>query len=179
MSGIPTTNFKAPILSPSLNEFSEASVIDESGNQLEVFAVVQLDASAHSNLGSAVVGKGHASQVTARQQSAVVTTPSGAKLRLAAMVSLDSSGNPIPLVAGSAASVSGKFQSAVRVATGASESIAHGLGVVPSLVLVSVYDDTNAGVLASGYAVVEGAHDATNLKVTVTANAKYKIIAFA
>lgn len=179
MSGIPTTSFKNPVLSPSLNEFGEAIMVDESGHSLEVLAAVQLDASAHSNFGTAVVSaSGHVSQVTARQQSAVVTTPSGAKMRCLALVSLDSAGNPIPFVANAAASaaaVSGKFQSGVRVATGASESIAHGLGVTPSLVLVSVQDNTGVATVV----IVEGAHDATNVKVTVTSGAKYKVIAFA
>ena len=69
-----------------------------------------------------------------------------------------------------------KFQSGVRTATGSSENIAHGLGVTPSLVLISIYD-TNG--VSLPIAAAEGAHDATNLKVTVTASVKYKVIAFA
>lgn len=179
MAGIPTTNIKSPVLSPSLNEFGEALLTDESGNVLEIVAAVQIDASAHSNLGTAVVGKGKTSQVTGRQQSAIVTTPTGSKkIRMVGLVSLDSAGNPIPFVAAAAASaaaVSGKFQSGVRTATGASESIAHGLGVVPSLVHVAIYDNTGVATVV----VTEGVHTLTNVLVTVTANAKYKVIAFA
>lgn len=79
----------------------------------------------------------------------------------------------------SAVSVSGKFQSAVTVATGSSQNVAHGLGVTPSLVLISVYDDTNVGVLATGFVITEGTHTSTNIVVTCTANTKFKAIAFA
>jgi hypothetical protein len=67
------------------------------------------------------------------------------------------------------------FASAEQTGTGGAQNIAHGLGVIPSAVLISVTDD-NGGV---GFTVVEGAHDATNVVVTVTASAKYKVLAFA
>jgi len=65
------------------------------------------------------------------------------------------------------------FQSAELTGTGASQDVAHGLGVVPSAVLVSVTDDNNAA-----FTIAEGVHDATNVKVTVTLNAKFKVLAF-
>lgn len=67
-----------------------------------------------------------------------------------------------------------KFQSTVQTETGASQSIAHGLGATPTLVLVSVYDTATLG----NYVISEGTHDATNVNVTVTTNVKYKVIAF-
>ena len=66
----------------------------------------------------------------------------------------------------------GVFQSAETLATGVEQDIAHGLGAVPTAVLVSVTDDNGAA-----FTITEGAHDATNVKVTVTAGAKFKVIA--
>jgi len=50
-------------------------------------------------------------------------------------------------------------------------SIAHSLGRVPSVVVVIFTDITTADV------ATEGTHDATNVKVTVTSGAKYKVLA--
>lgn len=172
---------KDPVLSPSLNEFGEAILVDENSNALELVALAAIDANGHSNLGSEVIAKSHFSQVTGRQQSAVALTPSNGKIRVLGVVGLDSSGNPVPFVAASASTaskVSGKFQSTVTVATGSSQSIAHGLGVVPSLVLVAAYDNTAAGSTPFAFAIVEGTHTTTNIVVTATAGLKFKVIAF-
>lgn len=67
------------------------------------------------------------------------------------------------------------FASTVITATGSAQSTAHGLGSTPSKVLVSIYDNTGVATVV----VTEGSHDATNVIVTVTAAAKYKILAFA
>ena len=175
---IPSGSTKNPVLSPVPNEFSDAQQIDQNGNQVDLYALAPFDASGNLSLGTAVVTKGHASQVTGRQEGAFVTTPSGQKVRLKGIVGLDSSGNLIPFAApsaASAASVSGKFQSAERTATGSAESIPHGLGVTPSLVLCAV-QDTNG--VALPHTIVEGTHTSTNIVLTVTANLKYKVIAF-
>ncbi len=69
------------------------------------------------------------------------------------------------------------FISAERTATGAAENIAHGLGVAPAHVLV-VPTDLNVATVGA-FTVTEGAHDATNVVVTVTLNKKYKVLAVA
>lgn len=65
------------------------------------------------------------------------------------------------------------FVSGVRTGTGAEESIAHGLGETPATVLVSIYDTNNLATVS----LVEGTHDVTNVKVTVSNTAKYKLVA--
>lgn len=68
------------------------------------------------------------------------------------------------------------FQSTVQTGTGSSQNVAHGLGVVPRAVLLSVYDSV---VGASGvWLMTEGVHDATNVKATVTSGVKFKVLAF-
>jgi hypothetical protein len=66
------------------------------------------------------------------------------------------------------------FSSTVIAGDGTEQDTAHGLGVTPSMVLVTVYDDN--GAFAT---LAEGTHDATNVKVTATNGATYKILAWA
>lgn len=166
----PIANVTSPSLSPSLDEDSNAILVDESLNKLELVAAVQVDAAGHSNLGSAVLAASYVSQVTDRAQGAKVNCPGSKSIKLMGLVSLDSSGNPVPF------KLASKFQSTVQTGTGSSQNVAHGLGVVPSLVLVSIY---NTNGVALPFAISEGAHDATNIKVTVTNNVMFKVIALA
>lgn len=69
------------------------------------------------------------------------------------------------------------FVSIETTATGSEQSIAHGLGVVPSAVLVVPTE--LAADLGSGYDAAEGTHTSTDVLVTVTADAKFKILAWA
>lgn len=69
------------------------------------------------------------------------------------------------------------FISAEQTGTGAAQNIAHGLGIVPTKVFVAPTDLTPATV--GSYSVVEGAHDATNVVVTVTSGKKFKVLALA
>lgn len=64
------------------------------------------------------------------------------------------------------------FKSTEQTGTGSSQDVAHGLGRVPSLVLVFMTESAGAG-----FDVAEGAHDATNVKVTVTTGEKFKVVA--
>lgn len=66
------------------------------------------------------------------------------------------------------------FKSAQITGDGSAQSTAHGLGRVPDTVFVYLAqkDTTTA------FDLVEGAHDATNIIVTVAATAKYRIIAY-
>lgn len=69
------------------------------------------------------------------------------------------------------------FISAETTATGSAQSIAHGLGVVPAKVLVVPTE--LAADLAAGYDAAEGTHTTTNVVVTVTSGAKFKVFAIA
>jgi uncharacterized membrane protein len=64
-----------------------------------------------------------------------------------------------------------------QTGTGLPQNVAHGLGAVPAAVLIAVTDDTAA--ILTGFAVVEGIHDGTNVVVTVTAGVKFKALAWA
>ena len=85
------------------------------------------------------------------------------------------SAGPQPNFKGSYPSKQKQFLSAVQTGNGAQQSIAHGLGAAPSGVLVSCADNSGS---ANVFTVTEGTHDATNVKVTVTTSAKYKILAW-
>lgn len=65
------------------------------------------------------------------------------------------------------------FISTQQTGTGVEQSIAHGMGVTPRGVLVALM-----GHGAVAVAVTEGAHDATNIKVTVTNAVTYKVVAW-
>lgn len=66
------------------------------------------------------------------------------------------------------------FKSAEIAGTGSEANTAHLLGKVPSIVIVYLTqkDTTTA------FDIVEGVHDATNIKVDCETTAKYKIIAY-
>ena len=68
----------------------------------------------------------------------------------------------------------GMFISAETTGTGSSQNVAHGLGVVPSKVVVVPTEF--ASNLAYDYAA--GSHDATNAVVTVTSGAKFVVMAW-
>lgn len=69
------------------------------------------------------------------------------------------------------------FKSTQQTGSGVAQNIAHGLGVVPGLVLVYP-TDTNIATTGD-YVVVEGTHTSTNVVVTVTSGKKYIVVAFA
>lgn len=68
------------------------------------------------------------------------------------------------------------FQSAEQTGNGAAQNIAHGLGRVPSFVVVVPTDTAPA--TAGVYTMTEGSHDATNVVVTVTSGKKYIVLAW-
>lgn len=158
----------SPQKSPHLDEYGNALYTDSNGNVIPVVALVQPAADGTLNLSGMTITQGQVSQVTGRKGPATVTTPGGLVIPLLAMLKLDASGNPLQSGA--------KFQSTVQTGTGSAQNIAHGLGVVPSLVLVAIYD-TNG--VALPHAIVEGTHTSTNVVVTVTASVKFKVIAIA
>ncbi len=65
------------------------------------------------------------------------------------------------------------FYSAVITGTGAEQNTAHGLGVVPSIVIVT------PTLTAAGVTLTQGTHTTTNCVVTCTAGDKYQILAIA
>lgn len=81
------------------------------------------------------------------------------------------SAGPNPLLKGFYPSNGKMFLSTVQTGTGASQNVAHGLGAVPAGVVIVPQDNTAT-------AITEGAHDATNVKVTITAAAKFKVQAW-
>jgi hypothetical protein len=78
------------------------------------------------------------------------------------------------LSGGRAARVTAPFKSTEQTGTGSPQNIAHGLGVVPSVVTIQPSNLTG-GV----YVVVEGTHTSTNVVVTVTSGEKYLVVAYA
>lgn len=75
-----------------------------------------------------------------------------------------------------AAVMAALFVSTEQTGTGIAQNVAHGLAVTPTKVIIAVTDDT-AVYGVSGYSVVEGAHDGTNVVVTVTTGVKFKVMA--
>lgn len=70
------------------------------------------------------------------------------------------------------------FVSTEQTGTGSAQNVAHGLGVVPSKVLV--VPTSHPGTPDTGaFDIAEGAHDATNVIVTVTTNVTFKVWALA
>ncbi len=70
------------------------------------------------------------------------------------------------------------FASTEQTGTGSPQNVAHGLAAVPALVLVAVTEVPDAAA-ETGFDVAEGAHDATNVIVTVTNTVKFKVLAWA
>jgi len=79
------------------------------------------------------------------------------------------SAGPQPNFKGIYPSKQKQFLSAVQTGN------AHGLGAVPAGVLISCADNSGS---SNVFTVAEGTHDATNVKVTVTTGAKYKVLAW-
>lgn len=71
---------------------------------------------------------------------------------------------------------SGPFVSTEQTGTGSSQNVPHGLGYTPTKVIVALTE--LPADLTAGADVAEGAHDATNVKVTVTTGIKFKVLAF-
>jgi hypothetical protein len=72
------------------------------------------------------------------------------------------------------------FASTEQTATGSAQNVAHGLAVVPAIVLV-VPTEGHDGLGATGDKmpdIAEGTHTTTNVEVTVTAGAKFKVFAW-
>jgi hypothetical protein len=74
------------------------------------------------------------------------------------------------------ATMSDLFVSTEQTGTGASQNIAHGLTGTPTAVFVAPTDLTP--VIAGSYSCVEGAHDGTDVIVTVTSGKKFKVMAW-
>lgn len=73
------------------------------------------------------------------------------------------------------------FISTEQTATGSAQNVAHGLGAVPSVVLVVPTEgDDGAGSAGTQMPdIAEGTHTTTNVVVTVAAGAKFKVLAIA
>lgn len=62
------------------------------------------------------------------------------------------------------------FVSTQQTGSGVAQNIAHGLGGVPDKVIVTIEDNN-----AANFVATQGTHDATNVVVTVTTGAKYRV----
>jgi predicted RecA/RadA family phage recombinase len=69
------------------------------------------------------------------------------------------------------------FVSTEQTGNGGAQNVAHGLGAVPSAVLIVPTDLAPA--TTGQYTATEGAHTGTNVVVTVTTGKKYKVFAWA
>jgi hypothetical protein len=69
------------------------------------------------------------------------------------------------------------FVSAEQTGNGSAQNVAHGLGLVPSAVLIVPTDTAPA--TTGAYTATEGTHTETNVVVTVTSGKKYKVFAWA
>jgi hypothetical protein len=67
------------------------------------------------------------------------------------------------------------WTSAETTGTGSAQNVAHTLGVAPRFVLVSPTE--LVADLAAGYDCAEGSHTSSNIVLTVTSGAKFKILA--
>lgn len=67
----------------------------------------------------------------------------------------------------------GRFVSAETTGTGSAQNVAHGLGVVPSVVLVAPTEYSGTG----AFDIAEGTHTTTNVVLTVTSGLKFKVLA--
>lgn len=163
-----TISASDPKLSPSLDEFDMLVMTDPSSNLVPCVALVHPSASdGASELAGLTVIPGKTSQVTGKRGLPMLDVPGIGRMPVLGVYNVGAAGAPVKAGA--------KFQSTVQTGTGASQNVAHGLGVAPSMVLLSIYD-TNG--VALPHAMAEGAHDATNVKATVTSGVKFKVIAF-
>jgi hypothetical protein len=113
--------------------------------------------------------------ITADTAAASATEPDGSlHLRTNGDLSQRISGTwRAVLIGGRASRIVAPFKSTVQTGTGSAQNVAHGLGVVPSLVMIIGYDLTGGA-----YVVTEGTHTSTNVVVTVTNGEKYVVIAY-
>jgi len=65
------------------------------------------------------------------------------------------------------------FKSTVTTGNGSNQQIAHGLGRLPTFVIVIPQTSS-----ATGVSVVEGTHDSTNIVVNAPATTTFRVIAF-
>jgi hypothetical protein len=65
------------------------------------------------------------------------------------------------------------YHGTAKTGTGSAQNIAHGLGVVPSIVMINFTGST------ASQAVTQGTHTTTNIVVTVTSAATFDVLAFA
>lgn len=94
------------------------------------------------------------------------------------LLTLDPDGTATPADGSITFASAAVFISAETTGTGSSQNVAHGLGATPAGVLVVPTEhpgtpDTGA------FDIAEGTHTSTNVVLTVTANVKFKVLAWA
>jgi hypothetical protein len=106
--------------------------------------------------------------------AATVGDPVGVATVITSSLILITRSSPVKAITAASLAI---FVSAETTGTGSAQNVAHGLGVVPSKVLVAPTE--LAADLTAGYDVAEGTHTTTNVVLTVTSGAKFKVLAFA
>lgn len=107
----------------------------------------------------------------------VVTTVAAGNKRVGISILSVLSGGATARVKLDEANVIRSFQSIEQTGTGSVQNVAHGLGTVPTIVIVYPTDLTPA--TTGAYVVTLGAHTSTNVALTVTASKKFIVVAFA
>lgn len=87
--------------------------------------------------------------------------------------------NPAAVLGNAAAAPVTGFQSTQQTGTGTQQTLAHGLGVVPSKVIVELdYIPALADVVTQPTTfITQGTHTSTNVLITALLNAKYRVLA--
>ena len=123
-------------------------------------------------------GNGSAADILPKVLNGVVKTENLAKNAVLNVDVSDAAVGTSELINGSVTVAKMKvFKSTEQTGTGSAQSIAHGLGAAPALVIVYP-TDTNVSTTGA-YVVIEGSHTSTNVVVTVTNGKKYRVVAFA
>ena len=124
-SALAAMSTESPKLSPSLNEYDNAKLIDENSNRLPIVGVVFPNSSGASGLASVDLQKGLVSQVTAKEGAAMFKLANGKMIPMIALSSIDPGTKlPIPLAIPSSA-ISGFLPLAGGSMTGAIAMGAH------------------------------------------------------
>lgn len=97
LSAFAAITLNSPNLSPSLNEYEQAKLVDENSTVFPTMAVLFPDSSGHSSLAANKFQPGLVSQVTGRQGPPLYKAAGGKLVPMVALVSMDGSDNPIPL----------------------------------------------------------------------------------
>lgn len=107
----------------------------------------------------------------------VVTTVTAGNFPIGSATQAQLTGDTTARVRLNPHSTSKPFKSTEQTGTGSAQNVAHGFGVVPSLVIFYPSDTSPATI--GVYTLTEGTHTSTNVVVTVTTGKKFFVVAWA